>query len=338
MGPWSYTGSCSGSQSQKKRTHSCTGEVEYDYDYRECYCGYGGGDYNTPVGSATCRSGVSQRQYRDSCGDTIWRNEGSACTASYNCSNISASSGSEGSCTYRCVYSGTQSASGSTTSEAEQNARDKCTCSKTYSYTRSCSGSCSGSEDGCSYTGTYTGGGTGTGSSCSAAQSDAPSCTCGGKTYTYNLSKAATNSDCAEVCQYGGTTNGQSQTVVGTGSSCSYAKTQAEGNWEDYLNSYPDRFCNCANNQKNWSASISNQGASGNSISYRLTYNNECGSSKSFTADVYYHCSCPGEETHITRKIEVPIGSGTQNGSLTVSCTVATGCNYRITGSGSGSC
>ena len=323
MGPWSYTGSCSGTRSEKKRTHSCTGEVEYDYDYRECYCGYGGGDYNTPVGSATCRSGVSQRQYRDSCGDTIWRNEGSACTASYNCSNISDSSGSEGSCTYRCVYSGTQSASGSTTSEAEQNARDKCTCSKTYSYTRSCSGSCSGSEDGCSYTGTYTGGGTGTGSSCSAAQSDAPSCTCGGKTYTYNLSKAATNSDCAEVCQYGGTTNGQSQTVVGTGSSCSYAKTQAEGNWEDYLNSYPDRFCNCS--KGSWVANIAVAKSCGGIydvltlLPYQMNYENECGTSKSVTLS----WSC-------TRSLNT--GSGTANGSVTI--TIPSGSGH-TTGSAS---
>ena len=347
----SWTGSCSGSQSQKKCTNSCSGETSYEYEYRECYCGYGGGDYNTAVGSATCRSGVSQRQYRDSCGDTIWKNEGTACTASYNCSNYS-DSGSSGECSYTCRGSGTQSASGSTTSEAEAAAKAKCECSTyTASVRVDCSDHtpCSGSEDGCSYTGTYSGTQSGSGSAessilaCLAAVGDASGkCVCN-KTYTYQLSKAASQSQCTSYCtgagyDYG--TVGSAQSVTGTGSSCSYAKSQASSSWDDYFESYPSRFCTCGNNPETgkWSASISNQGASGNSISYRLTYNNECSSSKSFTADVYYHCSCPGVETHITRQITVPKGSGTQTGSLTVSCTVATGCNYRITGSGSGSC
>ena len=347
----SWTGSCSGSQSQKKCTNSCSGETSYEYEYRECYCGYGGGDYNTAVGSATCRSGVSQRQYRDSCGDTIWKNEGTACTASYNCSNYS-DSGSSGECSYTCRGSGTQSASGSTTSEAEAAAKAKCECSTyTASVRVDCSDHtpCSGSEDGCSYTGTYSGTQSGSGSAesfilaCLAAVGDASGkCVCN-KTYTYQLSKAASKSQCTSYCtgagyDYG--TVGSAQSVTGTGSSCSSAKSQASSSWDDYFESYPSRFCTCGNNPETgkWSASISNQGASGNSISYRLTYDNECSSSKSFTADVYYHCSCPGVETHITRQITVPKGSGTQNGSLTVSCTVATGCNYRITGSGSGSC
>ena len=344
-GSWSYTGSCSGSQSQKKRTHSCTGEVEYDYDYRECYCGYGGGDYNTAVGSATCRRGVSQRQYRDSCGDTIWRNEGSACTASYNCSNISATSGSEGSCTYRCVYSGTQSASGSTTSAAESAARAKCTCSKTYSYTRSCSGSCSGSEDGCTYSGTYTGGGTGTGSSCSAAQSNAAACTCGGKTYSYIQTQAPSNSDCSWACKNEGydtgTSKNNSLSGTGSGSSCSTAKSNAISAWNDKFNGAVTTYCNCENN-KTWSASVTSSTTVGSGmcsgIRYNYTYNNQCGANKiaTFTWRTTNSPSSSYPSTGIAQ-CYVPSGSGSSSGTVTLQHDYP--CNsLSVSGSDGGSC
>ena len=257
-GSWTYTGTCSGTRSQKRRTHSCTGETETDYDYRDCYCGYGGGDYNTAVGSAQCRSGVSQRQYRDSCGNTTWKNEGTACTASYNCANYSDSgscsfSGSLASArgTWTCKGSGTQTANGSTTSAAQSAAQAKCTCS-TYSATATgpCTGTCSGSEGDCTYTGTYTGSASGTASgssssstTCVTALLSARCTNCGNRTYKRTYSATATG--CNSKCPNGGSSNGVAITTTGSGSTCAAAYDDAIKKREAEFNSNYTKYCNC---------------------------------------------------------------------------------------------
>ena len=280
-GSWTYTGSCSGTRSQKRRTHSCTGETETDYDYRDCYCGYGGGDYNTAVGSAQCRSGVSQRQYRDSCGNTTWKNEGTACSASYNCANYSDSGDcplgdAEG--TWTCRGSGTQTANGSTTTAAQNAARAKCTCS-TYSATASgkCGATqCSGSEDGCSYTGTMTGNWSGSSSgqsnsslACLAAAANAAGdCTCGNRTYKRTYSATATG--CNSKCPNGGSSNGVAITTTGSGSTCAAAYDDAIKKREAEFNSNYTKYCNCKSAVNQWTSSSSITSCSSSHIEVKV--------------------------------------------------------------------
>ena len=194
----------------------------------------------TKTCSTTCflwnESGVSQRQYRDSCGNTTWKNEGTACSASYNCSNYSSLGTCSGSnhaqgARWTCTGSGTQTANGSTTSAAQSAAQAKCTCTSysVPSASKSCSSihgsSCSGTEGECSYTGKYTGTATGSSSgldsladACTVAAFNiginaglSSVCTCGNKTYTYTVSRVPTTSDCHTACgnstaiSYGGT-------------------------------------------------------------------------------------------------------------------------------------
>ena len=268
---WSWTGYCSGTRSEYECDNTCSGSCGSEYRYVECQCGYGGGDYNTAVGSAQCRSGVSQRQYRDSCGNTRWVNEGTACSASYNCSNYSSS----GTCSesnhaqgsrWTCTGSGTQTANGSTTSAAQSAAQAKCTCT-TYgvpSASKSCSSirgsSCTGTEGECSYTGTWSGTATGSSSdadsasgACTAAafvigmNALGSACSCGNKTYTYTVSRVPTASDCHTACGNSTAISYGSSTLTRTGSStyCADAKTVANRNWYDYLEANKSAYCNC---------------------------------------------------------------------------------------------
>ena len=195
-------------------------------------------------------------------------NEGTACTATYNCANKASTSGSEGACTYTCRYSGTQTASGSTTSAAQSAAAAKCTCTKTYSYKRTCSGSCSGSEGRCTYTGTYTGGGTGTGSSCSAAQSNAASCTCGSKTYKHYASYAAET--CNTKCPNGGSSNGVAITTTGSGSTCAAAYDDAIKKREAEFDANYTKYCDCKSAVNQWTSTSSITSCTSYSIEVRV--------------------------------------------------------------------
>ena len=333
-GSYSWTGSCSGSQSQRCRTHSCTGERDCDYAYRECYCGYGGGDYNTAVGSATCRSGVSQRQYRDSCGDTIWRNEGSACTASYNCSNHRDSGVNEmgnANCSWSCTGSGTQSASGATTSEAQAAAEAKCSCSSyTATLTAQCSGSCSGSESGCTYTGTKTGTLTGHGSgnsiatACLSALVSDDACTCGNRTWSKEYSATPSNSDCNWACGNEGydkgTSKGTSISVTTTSTiSCSDAASKSASAWNSKFNGAVTTYCNCSNNHGMSASCGGSSGGQCNSINYSYTVWNGCTSTKSGTLTLSWRNvnTSVGLPSSTTISISIPVGasSATKSGS-----------------------
>ena len=176
-GSWDYY--CSGYDRWRRRSNTCGAEEDELYESNSYDCGYDPCDPNdwTATSEYRCNSGRSQRKYRNDCGDTEWRNEGTACTATVNCSDKN-TSGSEGSCTWKQTCSGTQSASGSTTSAAESAAYAKCSCSKTYtrSYDRAASDSECNSR--CPNGGTSNGThiqASGTGSSCSAADSAATS-------------------------------------------------------------------------------------------------------------------------------------------------------------------
>ena len=198
-------------------------------------------------------------------------NEGTACSASYNCSNYSSS----GTCSesnhaqgsrWTCTGSGTQTANGSTTSAAQSAAQAKCTCT-TYgvpSASKSCSSirgsSCTGTEGECSYTGTWSGTATGSSSdadsasgACKAAafvigmNALGSACSCGNKTYTYTVSRVPTASDCHTACGNSTAISYGSSTLTRTGSStyCADAKTVANRNWYDYLEANKSAYCNC---------------------------------------------------------------------------------------------
>ena len=249
MGPWEFK-SCSGSTATYERTHSCSGRTETKTEYNDPKCCdptyYATSEYR-------CDYGYSERKYQNECGDTEWRREGTACTATYNCSNYT-ESGTSGSSNWTCHGSGTQTGSGSTRSEAEADAKSKCKCT---SYTSNVTVDCSvnpdktGSEGGCSYVCKYSGSksGTGTGSnrveSDLAAMNDALSkCTCS-KTYTFNHDRAASDQECKERCPNGGTSKGTHIRTSGTGSTCSAAEQASSDNWFNELDSNYSKYCNC---------------------------------------------------------------------------------------------
>lgn len=175
-GSWDYY--CSGYDRWRRRSNTCGAEEDELYESNSYDCGY---DPCDPTYYATsdyrCSNGKSQRRYHSECYGDDWRGEGTACTATVNCSDKN-TSGSEGSCTWKQTCSGTQTASGSTTSAAQSAAYAKCSCSKTYtrSYDRAASNSECNSR--CPNGGTSNGThiqASGTGSSCSAADSAATS-------------------------------------------------------------------------------------------------------------------------------------------------------------------
>ena len=295
----SWSGSCSGCTYERRRTNSCGGvETDYEYNsgncgsWGGCSFSYCDGEYSVyeeehsctgstrqcrrelvdgqcgytecddtlrPTSEYRCTNGYSERKYQSECGDTEWRREGTACTATYDCSNYT-SSGSDQlngiPYNWTCHGEGTQTGSGSTTSEAEANAKSKCGCSN---YTATVNYNCtnlddtSGSEGGCSYVCKYHGTQTGVSNTsystkeaaAFAATIDAgKKCQCS-KTYTFNHDRAASDQECKERCPNGGTSNGTHIRTSGTGSTCSAAEQASSDNWFNELDSNYSKYCNC---------------------------------------------------------------------------------------------
>ena len=309
---------CDGEYSVYEEEHSCTGST------RQCrrelvdgQCGYTECDPNkwSNVGSAHCRSGKSQIQQRNECGGTRWIDYGTACTATYDCSNYTSSGSSP--CNWTCKGSGTQTGSGSTTTEAQNNAKAKCSCS---SYTATYHCSMSGSEGDCSYIGTEADV-TGSGSSASAACTNAQSkCQ---RMYSYTSSRAATDAECKAKC--GGTSNNAKLKATGLGNTCEAAKADFPSEWDTMFDRNFSQYCNCGS----WSASVSSSSGS----SYTVSYSNPCGSSQTAVFSVDYTHS--GSTQMITDPVHVtiPSGSGTLSKSVTVSGNVRS-----VYGSDGGSC
>ena len=165
----------------------------------------------------------------------------------------------------KCSGSGTQTASGSTTSAAQSAAQEKCECT---TYTLSGTYSCSyladeeGTSGECSYVKKYSGTisysctddgsaidvNTSTcqflGLSCASQNISKCSTT---TTYTYEVSRIPTASDCHTVCGNNIAISYGTSTLTKTGSSsyCADAKTVANRNWYDYLEANKSAYCNC---------------------------------------------------------------------------------------------
>ena len=179
---------------------------------------------------------------------------------------------------------------------------------------------------------------TGTGSSCSAAQSDAPSCTCGGKTYSYTHTATPSNSDCSWACKNEGydtgTSKGTSLSGTGSGSSCSTAKSNATSAWNDKFNGAVTTYCNCENNQT-WRFTLYGQscdtgngccGSNGltTKIPYVYTIYNDCGSSGVGQFELHYSATREDGTTYNgTTQISLPStgsGSGFINVPYNIKC------------------
>lgn len=332
MGSWSFV-SCSGTTATYKRTHSCSGRSETKTETNDSNCCDANSWSN--IGSAQCRSGVSQIQQQNECGDTRWTNYGTACTATYDCSNYTSSGKTDNGSSYTCKGSGSVSGSGATSAEALNNAKSKCNCTS-YTVTTSvdCSGkeSESGSESGCTYVCKYSGTQTGssTNSSLFVAEMGATmnafsKCTCS-KTYSHTVSSKS--NVCSSKCPNGGSSNGKQYSTTGTGSTCRDAINSAWNKWDAEVGgSNWQSYCNCS--AGSWSASVS--GSSGSS--YTVSYSNPCGKSKTAEFSVDYTPS--GSTQMITDPVHVtiPSGSGTLSKSVTVSGTVRS-----VYGSDGGSC
>ena len=249
MGSWEFK-SCSGSTATYERTHSCSGRTETKTKYNDPNCC---DSTLRPTSEYRCTNGYSERKYESECGDTEWRREGTACTATYNCSNYTESGGS-GNVSWTCHGSGVQTGSGATSSEAESDAKSKCKCDTfTSNVTVDCSAKDdeNGNEGGCSYVCKYHGtqSGTGTGSSTivsnlAATNNALSKCQCS-KTYTFNHDRAASNQECKERCPYGGTSNDTHIKTSGTGSTCAAAEKVSSDNWFNELDSNYSKYCNC---------------------------------------------------------------------------------------------
>ena len=119
---------------------------------------------------------------------------------------------------------------------------------------------------------------------------------------------------------------------------CSTAKSNAITAWNNKFNGAVTTYCNCANNQKNWSASASTDldCSSHESLvvatGYIINYNNPCGSSKSITVS-----ASNGYSTLASESVSIPTGVGALRGSLYWSNGAMCG-DVSVSGRGSGSC
>lgn len=255
MGSWEFK-SCSGSTATYERTHSCSGRTETKTEYNDPNCC---DSTLKPTSEYRCTNGYSERKYQSGCGDTKWRREGTACTATYNCANYTSSGTDQLDAipyNWTCQGEGTQTGSGSTTSEAEANAKSKCECSNyaaTGNYDCTRLDDTSGNEDGCSYVCKYHGTQTGVSNMSYSTQQAAAfaamlaagkKCQCS-KTYTFNHDRAASNQECSERCPVGGTSNGTHIRTSGTGSTCSAAESASSSNWFNELDRNYGKYCNC---------------------------------------------------------------------------------------------
>lgn len=255
MGSWLFE-SCNGSTATYKRIHSCSGRTETKTEYNDPNCC---DSTLNPTSEYRCTNGYSERKYESECGDTEWRREGTACTATYDCSNYTVSGSDQASeipYDWTCNGSGTQTGSGSTTSEARANARLKCECSN---YTATVNYDCtrlddtSGSEGSCSYVCKYYGTQTGVSNTSYSTQEAAAfaatlvaqkKCQCS-KTYTFSHDRAASNQECKERCPYGGISNDTHIKTSGTGSTCAAAEKASSDNWFNELDENYSKYCNC---------------------------------------------------------------------------------------------
>ena len=198
----------------------------------------------------------------------------------------------------------------------------------------------SGKEGQCSYEKTCSGTQTGSGSTTSEAEDAAyAKCSCS-KTYSHTVS--STSNVCGSKCPNGGSSNGKTYSATGTGSSCSAAKNSAWSKWDAEVGgSNWQSYCKC-NESKKWNASASTDGDPCNglggstqlvNVRYKVTYNNECSSSKSIT--VTARCGMRGVSNSIS--VSIPTGSGTKTGSILLDSGCACG-SVIVTGSGSGTC
>lgn len=349
MGSWEFK-SCSGSTATYERTHSCSGRSETKTEENDPNCCdptyYATSEYR-------CTNGYSERKYQNGCGDTEWRREGTACTATYDCSNYT-SSGSDQlngiPYNWTCHGEGTQTGSGSTTSEAEANAKSKCGCSN---YTATVNYNCtnlddtSGSEGGCSYVCKYHGTQTGVSNTsystkeaaALAATIDAgKKCQCS-KTYTFNHDRAASNQECSERCPNGGTSNGTHIRTSGTGSTCSAAEQASSDNWFNELDSNYSKYCNCS--AGTWEARIGSNKSCGSAYDvktdfpYSMNYDNPCGTSKQIS--VSWKCTkslnTGGGSASGSFSVTVPSGSGNKTGTASLGGTECT-CNSLVLSAG----
>ena len=202
-------------------------------------------------------------------------NEGTACTASYNCANYTESQSCSNNLAssktgkVSCVGEGSQTANGSTTSEAQSAAKEKCECkvftvsgTVNYSYFANDTGTTS---DGCSYTKTYSGNpsytfttsassGSVSGNQeganllCALASSNNKDKCSSSTTYSYTVDKKPTDSDCKTACGNNNATaiaSARSMLQTRTGSTCSAAKSNATTAWKDFLSSHASNYCHC---------------------------------------------------------------------------------------------
>ena len=178
---------------------------------------------------------------------------------------------------------------------------------------------------------TYAGGGTGNGSTCSAAQNNAPDCTCGNRTYSYTNSAPAEDSFCNYYCPNGGSSNGVNVT------------SKSASAWNSKFNGAVTTYCNCSNNvTKRWS--ISPTGAScvssSSCVSVRYSYSmvNECSSSHSASLSISYRTTGGASQSQSV-SVTVPANTSQTSGSGTaVLRTTAQSGSVSISGGGSGTC
>ena len=133
--------------------------------------------------------------------------------------------------------------------------------------------------------------------------------------------------------------NGVTGTWSGTGSTCRAADSAATSNFNN--NSSYSTYCDCSNNPEpvktyQASASVGTLSCSGGtnigSIPYKVTYNNQCSSSKKLTVRAY----CSGH--YITKDVDIPTGSSTITGNITHSYPDCACNTVRVEGSISGNC
>ena len=329
---WSYDGGnyCSGGDvwARYRRTDStgCHSDETENRLHESCDCGCSGGSCDSccdpnswsRIGEAECRSGESVALYRNDCGREEYLSYGSACCNTIGFQGGSATSRncpSDRPCGVTISYPGVPSGSicASSTSSANAQASDKIESLRSQAQALADAG-CSakvGNDDRWG----------------NVKATNCPS-NCTPKTISYKQIAGKYTACTKDEANRIADSNLQSDGI-------SYANGLAQ----------VDR-CDCPEPTKTWSANAMLSGDPCNGLSgstsalrcsYEVSYNNQCGSSKSITVTVTGRNDHGQTVTAGSTTVSIPTGSGKKTGVIGFDSGVQCG-SIRVSGGGSGNC